>query len=367
MSDRLHNVVHVISQLDCGGSEKQLFTLACALKDRGWRQTVITFRPDGVYQGRLAASGIAVKVVPITRSKLWRFCCFQWLVARARPTIIHSWSVPTHKYVRWPQWPVIARTLFELRYDPINDVQTGLRVDQRKTLRHFETAHYVVSNSEVALSRLSELGIKPRRREIVRNMIVSLGRGRPGEDSGLPRIAAAGTLKPLKGYDVLLRALALLAKEGVRSELLLAGEGPQRGELETLAAELGLTESVRFLGHVADVPSLFASAHVVVHPSYSEALSNSILEAMGEGIPVIATRVGGSPEMVEDGNTGLLVPPGCPTSIMQALQKLLADSDLRTRLGSAGLTFVRKNCSIDKNVRQYEDIYLSLLAAHNKC
>jgi glycosyltransferase involved in cell wall biosynthesis len=118
---------------------------------------------------------------------------------------------------------------------------------------------------------------------------------------------------------------------------------------------------------VGDVPGLFASAHVVVHPSYREGLSNSILEAMGEGVPVIASRVGGSPELVHDGETGLLVSPGCPTSIMQALQKLLADSELRTRLGTAGLAFVRKLCSVAGNVRQYEDIYASLSIGMGKC
>ena len=223
-----------------------------------------------------------------------------------------------------------------------------------------------MSNSEAAISSLSEQGIKPRRVEIVRNMITSLGRGRPGEQASLPRIAAAGSLKPLKGYDVLLRALSLLASRGTRVELLLAGEGPQRSDLEKLAGELGLLDSVVFLGRVDDVPGLFASAHVVVHPSYREGLSNSILEAMGEGVPVIASRVGGTPELVHDGETGLLVPPGCPMLIMRALQRLLADSPLRVQMGSAGLGFVRQNCNADDNVRRYEDIYASLLAGPSR-
>jgi glycosyltransferase involved in cell wall biosynthesis len=275
--------------------------------------------------------------------------------------------VPAQKYIRWLQWPWNTRAIFELRHDPTMDTEMGSAVDGREHLCHFGRANCTVSNSEVALRKLSEQGIRLRRREVVRNSVVSLGRGRPGEQSGLPCIAAAGTLKPLKGYDVLLRALALLSKEGIKAELLLAGEGPQRDELKKLAAELGLLDSVSFLGYVNDVPGLFASAQVVVHPSRSEGLSNSILEAMGEGVPVIATRVGGTPELIEDGRNGLLVPPGSPAPLAQALRKLLVDPDLRSQLGSAGLAFVRAHCSIDKNVRQYEDIYTSLLASSSRC
>jgi glycosyltransferase involved in cell wall biosynthesis len=250
--------------------------------------------------------------------------------------------------------------------DPVfHDFDTAAYLQNHSRL--FGKADYTVGNSQAAISSLLEQGIKPRRAEVVYNMITSLGRGRPGEQAALPRIAAAGTLKPVKGYDVLLRALALLARRGTGFEFLLAGEGPQRKHLEKMALDLGLADSVRFLGGVGDVPGLFASAHVVVHPSYREGLSNSILEAMGEGVPVIASRVGGSPELVRDGETGLLVPPGCPTSITRALQKLLADCELRTRLGTAGLAFVRKLCSVADNVRQYEDIYASLLVGLGQC
>ncbi len=347
------NVVHVIAQLDCGGTERQLLILASALRNRGWSQTVVTFRPDGVYQSRLAGNGIPVNVVPCTRSKLWRFCRFQWLVALRRPAIIHSWSLPTHDYVRLLQWPRNAPIVCEIRHDPRVPTRTFSAGDPvlhgfetaaylRKTFRLFSKAH--CRREQLRSSDIQSLGARhqasPRGDSAQHDHILG---ARPAWGAGV--IASYRRRRQLETPEGLRRVaapLSLLASRGTRVELLLAGEGPQRSDLEKLAGELGLLDSVVFLGRVDDVPGLFASAHVVVHPSYREGLSNSILEAMGEGVPVIASRVGGTPELVHDGETGLLVPPGCPMSIMRALQRLLADSPLRVQMGMPGWgSFVR--------------------------
>ena len=144
---------------------------------------------------------------------------------------------------------------------------------------------------------------------------------------------AVGALKPLKSYDILLRALSVLAAEGKQFELLLAGKGSDRERLQGLACELGLAECVTFLGEVADVPALLASAHLLVHTAMSEGLGNTVLEAMGEGLPVVATSVGGTPEVIEDGLSGLLIPPGDVPAFVDALRRLLDDAELRRQLG----------------------------------
>ena len=180
---------------------------------------------------------------------------------------------------------------------------------------------------------------------MIPNIVTARGRAEPANDAETPRIVAVGTLKRLKGFDVLLRALALLHSEGHRFELLVAGEGPERDNLQRLTSNLGLTDCVHLLGETSDVPALLARAHLAVHASRSEGLSNAILEAMAEGLPVVATAVGGTPEMIVNGVRGLLVPPDDPSALMSAVRNLLRYPQLRRHMGQEALTWVRRHCS----------------------
>jgi glycosyltransferase involved in cell wall biosynthesis len=161
---------------------------------------------------------------------------------------------------------------------------------------------------------------------------------------------------------VLLKALHQLALKGESFEMLLVGDGPQKPHLERLASELGLSSYVRFVGAVDDVPSLLATAHLLVHPSRSEGLSNTILEAMAEGLPVVATDVGGTSEIISDGVTGLLVPPDEPAMLADRIHQLLVSPALRQKLGSAALALVRERCTVSAVTAQYARIYDSVAA-----
>jgi glycosyltransferase involved in cell wall biosynthesis len=164
-----------------------------------------------------------------------------------------------------------------------------------------------------------------------------------------------------KGFDVLLKALARLEPPANDFKLELAGDGPEREVLRSLAADLGLADRVEFLGEVDDVPSHFAQAQLLVHPSFSEGLSNTILEAMAEGLPVIATSVGATAEYIEPGRTGALVPPGNVEALASALTELLRAPEARGRMGVAALESVRSRCSMDVVTAQYEAVYNELL------
>ena len=201
-------------------------------------------------------------------------------------------------------------------------------------------------------------GARIRRSEVVGNIVIAQGRARAGQAFAVPRIVAAGDLIPLKAYEVLLRALGQL--EGEQFELMLAGEGPEKPRLQKLAEELGIRERVEFLGSIDDVPTLFSSAHLLVHPSRSEGLSNTILEAMAEGLPVVATNVGGTPEIIADGKTGFLVPPDRPDLLASKIGRLLQSQCLRAQLGKAGLESVGKRYNTEEVTTQYESIYRSV-------
>jgi glycosyltransferase involved in cell wall biosynthesis len=139
-------------------------------------------------------------------------------------------------------------------------------------------------------------------------------------------------LIPYKGHDVVLDALARLADP---PSLRLAGGGAERDRLATRAAELGLAGRVEFLGAVAGAEHLWAAAQFGVLASFQEGLPNAVLEAMASGVPVVATAVGGVPELVDDGVTGLVVPPGDPAALAGAIDALAGDAALRVRLGAA--------------------------------
>jgi glycosyltransferase involved in cell wall biosynthesis len=132
--------------------------------------------------------------------------------------------------------------------------------------------------------------------------------------------------------------------------------------MEALAARLGLQGRVVFTGMRSDVPSVLSAATVSVLPSLSEGLPNAILESMAAGLPVVATRVGGTPEAVQDGVTGLLVPPRDPAALVAALRAVIEDRELAARLGQAAKRRVTEWFSLERMVRRTEQLYDWLLA-----
>jgi glycosyltransferase involved in cell wall biosynthesis len=352
-------VVHLIGQMVRGGAERQLLRVAEGLKARGWEQAVITFHPGDVWDARVTEMGIPLFGIPRHPIKFWRLWRLWRLAQRERAAILHSWSAHTNVYAHWV--PGSARKLFSLRGNPTVDNFTGESLGRPRHLEALERADCLVSNSRLALESLRAYSDRLPHGEVVGNIVDAPGRAEPGAPVSAPRIVAAGQLIPLKAYDVLLQALAMLAAEGRQFELLLAGEGPERARLEEMRKTLGLEAQVKLLGGVEDVPGLFAGAHLLAHPSRSEGLSNTILEAMAEGLPVVAARAGGTPEIVEDGCTGLLTPPGCPETLARAMGQLLDDPALRGRIGGAALQFVREKCSPAEVTGQYERIYRSLV------
>lgn len=354
-------ILHMIGQMERGGAERQLLFLAQSLQERGWQQAVVTFKPGDVWDERLIATGIPLLGVPRHQNKLWRLWQLSVVLRRECPTVLHSWSNHTNVYARWAWNNPKPRRIFSFRNNPTVD-GNGMPMGRVSNAGVYTTADCVISNSHAALQYARDAGVKMRRSEVVNNIVIAHGRARPGENTAVPRIAAAGGLILLKAYDVLLQALGQLAAEGQPFELFLAGDGPERARLEKIAANLGISERVKFLGGIEDVPALLSNAHLLVHPSRSEGLSNTILEGMAEGLPVVATNVGGTPELITDGKTGLLVPPDQPALLADRIRQLLVNPSLRARLGKAGLEQVRDRCSLASITAHYEHIYRSVVS-----
>jgi len=154
-----------------------------------------------------------------------------------------------------------------------------------------------------------------------------------------PHLLVTRNLEPIYDIGTALRAFALTCERFPGAKLSVAGSGPEAGRLAALARELGIGDQVRFTGRIdnAEIPALYRSAHVMLNPSLVDNTPVSVLEALASGVPVVSTNVGGVPYLVEHERTALLVPPGDPARMAAAIERVLVDTALRTRLKEEGL------------------------------
>jgi glycosyltransferase involved in cell wall biosynthesis len=171
-----------------------------------------------------------------------------------------------------------------------------------------------------------------------------------------------GRLITQKGHADLLRAWSLLGDGRRNAVLVVLGEGSERPALEALAAALGLTGSIRFAGFREDAASLLPALDLLAHPSLFEGLPNAVLEAMAAGLPVVATAIPGNDELIRDGETGLLVPPGDPPALARALGRLLGDPALRAALGDRARARILAERGLEPMLVRYERAFLAAIA-----
>jgi sugar transferase (PEP-CTERM/EpsH1 system associated) len=231
--------------------------------------------------------------------------------------------------------------------------------------------HFVAVSRDLARWLVEDVGVPARKVRTIRNG-VDVGRFCPGDREGARRalglpvdaavIGTVGRLDPVKDHAGLIRALAL-GGGGERGVLVIAGDGPCRKDLEALARSLGLEGRVRILGDRDDVPRVLQVLDVFVLSSVGEGMSNAILEAMATGLPVVATRVGGNPELVLDGVTGRLVPPRSPAALADAVGTYLDHPERARAHGAAGRTRTVAEFGLDQMLTAYTDLYRTCLPA----
>ena len=228
----------------------------------------------------------------------------------------------------------------------------------------------VVAVSEEVRQRLVKSGVKANRVSMIRNGIDLRPFDRASAAvkdalgwSSCPLVGLVGRLAVEKGVDIFLDAAARVLAQCPDTKFVVAGDGPDRAELDALIDKLGIREPVRMLGRCDDMPALYASLDIMVSASRREGLPIAILEGMASRLPLVATAVGAVPTVIQDGSTGVLVPAEDPESLATAIVELLRDPAKRERLGSVARQLVEDEFSAERMTADYLRVYEDAIAA----
>ena len=362
-------VMHLVYSLRPGGMEFGVVKLVNGLDRRRVQSSICSTKPAAILKDLVARD---VKQFEFDRRDgndpklVWQL--YQ-LFKRERPHVVH-----THA------WGTLLEGLLAARLAGVPVVVHGehgtlqLKGYQRwvQKAAWSATDRVLSVSSRLAERMAAETSFAAERITTIRNGVdlsrfQSVDRAAARQSIGVGAttlvVGTVGRLVPVKDQSTLLEAVSLLRNSGIDVTLVIAGDGPLRGALSQRASALGIANAVSFLGHRGDVEAVLAALDVFVLSSVSEGLSNTILEAMAAGTPVVATQVGGADELVDDGVTGILVPAASPRAMADALARLLTDHGQRRTMGAAGRARVEASFNLDTMIRNYETLYVDLVAA----
>ncbi|HFC53014.1 MAG TPA: glycosyltransferase [Gammaproteobacteria bacterium] len=368
-------VVHAVLSLDCGGLERLVLHLCKEGVRAGDRVSVLCLDRAGDLAEEVLQTG--AEVVSLERRpglmSLSEAMRLRKILGSLNPDIIHSHQMGAALYV--------GTTTLTMRRPPMIHTEHGNHdyhsLRQRllgyvafctmdriycvsQDIADNLTGHHLVSKARLTVQAN---GIPlPTDRELRTNRLT---REQLGIDQQATIFGTVGRLAGIKRQERLLDAAATLAGKGRNLHLILVGEGEQRGMLENRAAELGIEHLVHFAGFQRDPASYISLLDIFILTSDSEGMPMALLEAWAAGKPVIVTAVGGLPELVKEGETGLLVPPGDHERLVGAMESLAGDAEYRRRLGNAGRSLVAKRYSAERIAATYRDAYVSLLQRRN--
>lgn len=363
-------VVYFIDSHTFGGTEQALLHLMANLDRRRWQPVLYHHNGPGIVPliEKARQLDVQTRVVPIlkgnqTISGLPRF--FRQL-SLEKPAVFHA-------HLNWLlscKYGILAAALSRIpvvaTVQQFMDPPWGKSIEIQQYLLSRCVDRYIAVSNAVAGQLSKTFHVPAHKIQVIPNCIPidrNLSRHRFslrsefGIDEERPLILTVARLDKQKGHPFLFEALCQVPE----ATLVLAGSGPERKALEALSADLGIHDRVIFLGHREDIHDLLACSDLFVLPSIYEGLPLSILEAMDAGKAVIATAVGGTPEAVSDGETGLLVPRRDSTALASAMRKLISDPTMRLRMGKAGKERVRQEFSVNNMVQGVTQVYERLL------
>ncbi len=372
-SDKIR-LLKLVTNFHIGGTERQVANLAKGLDRSRFDLHLACLWESGELLEELKALGVPRPEFRI--GSLYGRKTFRQAVRFARYIRSNSIGI-VHSYGFYPNVFAIpaARMAGEcLAVASIRDNGDGLTPLQRRVQKMVcRLADCVLVNAEAIRRTLIGEGYAPENIFVIRNGILlsrfaaarngGSRRGQLGLPPSARLVAVFSRLNPMKGVEYFLDAAAMVARRFTDAHFLVIGDGAIRKELEEHAKRAGLNGRIVFTGFRSDVPELLPEFDVSVLPSLSEGLSNTLLESMAAGVPVVATRAGGNPEVIEDGVTGLLVPPRDAVTMADSICRLLENRELASSFGQAGRRRVAELFSMERMIRENEQLYFRLTEA----
>ena len=359
-----------------GGAESLAYEFTRRLDPRRFERYVCTTRrPEPYRRERAAAESLALQEAGITVLSLDRSSTLNllpWtrlyrLLERERIDVVHAHmpraSVPGSIIARLARVPVVISH----EHGSILDGKIARPLLDKHVVGRMSTVVLAVSEWD-RRQLIERVGMRPELVRVFPNAIPPPSVTGPARldalqvPPGTAVIGAVGRLYEEKGYDELIRAVALLKERGRQVRCLIAGIGPEEPCLRRMIGELGVVEEIRLIGHRDDVLGVVRALDVAVLPSRREGSPLALMEYMALGMPIVATAVGGVPELIEDGIHGLLVPAHNPPALAEAIERLLDDRVLAARLGQAAQERQRAKHDLDTLVARLESLYVELVA-----
>jgi len=347
-------IAHVTAQLEMGGMEKLLVEFARHTDRHAFDLHFVCLGPRGKLADDIEAQGW--KVTSLNQSpglRLGLVFKLTRLFRRLGVDVVHTHNTKSFLYAcpaaRLARVGKVIHTRHGQRYGASRRETMVFR-----WLSRMADGVVCVSHDSANLSVVE--GILPDKIQAIWNGIDSNRFHYTGPRTDGP-VVMVSRLRPEKDIETLLRAASLVVREYPSFRLEIAGDGLLLGDLRCLAEKLGLEGKVRFLGEVQDIPALLAQASLFVLPSLTEGLSLTLLEAMARGLPVVATRVGGNPEVVVDGTTGLLVKAADAEELAAAMLRLLRTPEEGHRMGLAGRKRIEEYFDVRRMIADYQNLY----------
>lgn len=360
-------VLHVETGRHLYGGATQVLYLMTGLAEVGVESVLVTPPGSGI-ETAARERGIPVRPVPLAGEGDLRFIPrLRRVMLEEAPHLVHCHSrrgADTLGGVAaaWAGIPAVVSR----RVD--NPEPPWLALPKYRLFRH------VITISEGIRREVLSTGLPPHQVTCVRSAVEVAGWRGPGDRDRLRSLAGAGDGEPVlvvaaqfiprKGHRDLLAALPTILDEvrGPAPRVVFLGRGPLEDHLRAEAGRLGVAERVAFPGFVPDLPALLPAADLLVHPATLEGLGVVLLQASAAGVPIVAARAGGIPEVVREGENGLLVPPGDPPALAAAILRVLADPELARRLGEGGRALAEREFTVEAMVRGNLAVYRQVLA-----
>ncbi|GAA5110963.1 hypothetical protein GCM10023320_03300 [Pseudonocardia adelaidensis] len=356
-------ILFIVPDLGTGGAERHVVTLAPALDPARFHVSVVCIGEEGGLFPTLAGHGVPARALHSRRRWLHALFGLIRIMTDEHPDVVitRGYNADTLGRIA-AAFTRVARTVVWVHNAGDITPRGAVRRAVYKVLGPLTSAYYGVADEQRAYL-VEQLGFPESKIEVIENGVdTSLFQpARPGEPArtasalGIPAqgptIGMLAVLRPEKDHGTALRAMKLVLDEIPDARLVLIGDGPLRQPLEQLAGELGIAGNVVFAGSRSDVASLFAVVDVALLSSYTECFPLAVLEAMACGVPVVATDVGGLPDMVDDGVTGQLVPPRDPRAMATALIKIMRDPGRTAEMGRAARRRVLERFTLERSVR----------------